>query len=142
MDRTADVYAIGAMLYHLIVGRSPYAEYPNEDVLGARPCRPARRRRFSKLAPDAPRDLVAIAQKAMARCPEDRHPTAREMAEELRRFATGGLVGAYRYGLWELAQRFFERQRAVVLTVAAALLALTAFGTVSVARIATERDHA
>ena len=40
-----------------------------------------------------PRDLVAIVDKAMAREPPgDRYPTARELAEDLRRFQTGQLV--------------------------------------------------
>src|SRR5262249_20685854 len=77
---------------------------------------------------EAPPDLVAIADKAMARDAALRYPTAREMAEELRRFTTGGLVGAYHYGPWELAARFFDRQRALVLTVAAALISLAVFG--------------
>ena len=37
--------------------------------------------RCSPSAPEAPRDLVAIVDKAMARDPDDRYPSAREMAE-------------------------------------------------------------
>ena len=49
------------------------------------------------MAPDAPPELVAIVAKAMARGREERYPTAREMAEELSRYTTGRLVGAYLY---------------------------------------------
>jgi len=139
VDFRADVYAMGAMLYHLVAGQSPYS---GESAVVLESVNAGPPPELLRAAPNAPRDLVAIAQKAMARNPGDRYPTAREMAEELRRYVAGGLVGAYRYGLLELARRFFERQRALVLTVVAALIALTAFGADSVARIATERDRA
>ncbi len=140
IDTTADVYAIGAVLYHLVSGHTPYAEFSSEEVIGR--VRAAAPPPLLDRAPSAPRDLVAIVEKAMERKPTDRYPTARELAEELRRFSTGGLVGSYRYGLFELARRFFERQRAVVVTILIALLALAVFATESVARIAEERDRA
>jgi WD40 repeat protein len=140
VDLRADVYSLGAMLYHLVAGRSPYADDDGDDILKrVRDTAPAS---LSRVAPDAPRDLVAIANKAMARDPDGRYPTARELAEELRSYLTGGLVGAYRYGLLELLQRFYERRRAIVLTVVAALTALAAFGVDSVGRIQTARDNA
>jgi WD40 repeat protein len=137
---TADVYAMGAMLYHLVSGHIPYAEYPSDELVAR--VREGAPTALAQVAPGAPRDLVAIVDKSMARRSGDRYPTGREMAEELRLFATGGLVGAYRYGLWELVERFFDRQRAVVITLAISGLALAMFGGVSVARIATERDRA
>src|SRR5262249_22219938 len=102
VDRRADVYALGAMLYHLVAGRSPYADDEGEDVLNR--VREGAPQSLLRVLPEAPRDLVAIATKAMARDADGRYPTAREMAEELRSYLTGGLVGAYRYGLFELVQ--------------------------------------
>ncbi|HVW24669.1 MAG TPA: serine/threonine-protein kinase [Polyangiaceae bacterium] len=140
VDRRADVYSLGAMLYHLIAGRSPYADASDDDILArVRDTTPVS---LWRLAPDAPRDLVAIAHKAMARDPDARYPSARELAEELGSYLTGGLVGAYRYTLFELVERFYERRRAIVLTVVAALTALAAFGAESFRRVRTERDGA
>jgi WD40 repeat protein len=140
VDRRADVYAIGAMLYHLVAGRSPYAEDSGDEVLAR--VRDAAPVSLSRLVPDAPRDLVAIAQKSMARDPDARYPTAREMAEELRRYIAGGLVGAYRYGFLELLLRFYERWRGIVLTIVVALTAGLAFALYSLEKIAEERDTA
>src|SRR5262249_40142279 len=123
-----------------VAGRSPYADAEGEDVLSrVRDGGPAS---LLRVQPDAPRDLVAIATKAMARDPDGRYPTALEMAEELRSYLTGELVGAYRYGLFELVQRFYERRRAVVLTVVMALAALLASGLAYNRAVTAERDTA
>jgi len=139
VDRRADVYALGSMLYHLVAGQSPYADAGEDVLTRVRDTAPAS---LSRLVPDAPRDLVAIAHKSMARDPDGRYPTARELAEELRSYLTGGLVGAYRYTLFELVERFYERRRAIVLTVVAALTALAALLAASFGRISEERNTA
>ena len=45
----------------------------------------------------------------MAREPADRYATARELAEDLRRFATGQIVRAHEYSRRERARRFIRR---------------------------------
>lgn len=140
VDFRADVYAIGAMLYHLIAGKSPYGGHDDRAVLSkVKEIPPAP---LLQVATGAPKDLAAIASKAMAREPGARYPTARELAEELRRYTNGGLVGAYRYGVLDLSARFFERQRALVVTVLIALAALTGVAATGVKRITAERDRA
>lgn len=141
VDATADVYALGALLYHVIAGHTPYAqEGSGEDILHLVQERSPLP--LAQLAPEAPPDLVAIAERAMARNPRHRYPTAREMAEELKAFTTGRLVGAYRYSSWELIRRFVRRQRTSVTIAALAVVVLVALGVTSVNRIAVERDRA
>ena len=141
LDERADVYAIGAILYHVLAGERPYAAARTiAEVLvevGAGPPRP-----LAELVPDAPRELVAIVERAMARAPDDRYPTARELAEDLRRFVSGQLVGAHAYTRGQLLRRWVARHRAAVVTASIALAALLGFGVISVRRIAAERDRA
>jgi serine/threonine protein kinase len=97
------VYALGALLYHVLAGRPPYLAPTSDAVLAlvaAGPPEPLR-----GLAPDAPSDLIAIAERAMARDPAARFRTAAEMADELKRFQTGQLVTSHHYTLGELARR-------------------------------------
>ena len=75
------------------------------------------------LAPEAPADLVAIIDKAMARSPADRYPSAGEMAADLRRFLTGQLVSARAYSWPQLLVHWARRHR-VVATVSIAFLAI------------------
>ncbi len=122
VDESADVYALGAILYHLLAGRPPYEGTGSRDVLtqvlGGSPVP------LAKLQPGAPQELLDVVARAMAREPARRYPTARELAEDLRRFQTGKLVAAHRYSRWELTRRFVSRHKATLLVAAVALVAL------------------
>jgi hypothetical protein len=107
VDTRADVYALGGILYHLLAGQSPYAGTPAKrvlaDVLDRAPDS------LLRLEPSLPIDLVTIVEKAMAREPSGRYPTALDMAADLRRFQTGQLVGAHRYTAWQLLRRLVRK---------------------------------
>jgi WD40 repeat protein len=92
--------------------------------------------------PRVPDELVDILGKSMARRPEDRYASARELADDLKRFQTGQLVAAHRYTTGERVRRFVARHRVAFGTAAAALLLTTAFGAYSVRRVIKERDRA
>ncbi len=141
LDERADVYAIGAILYHVLAGQRPYAEQRTvEQLLRAVEAGPPRA--LLELAPGLPAELATIVAKAMARAPADRYPTAEGLADDLRRFQTGQLVGAHRYSPWQRLRRWVGRHRAAVATGTVAVTALVGFGVVSVSRIARERDEA
>ncbi|MGE0403373.1 MAG: WD40 repeat domain-containing serine/threonine protein kinase, partial [Kofleriaceae bacterium] len=124
VDERTDVYALGAILYHVLAGAPP-----SRDALAMR-------------APSAPPALIAIVEKAMAEHPEDRYPTARELADDLRRFATGQLVAAHRYSLAERAARLARRYRNLLLAVLAAIVAAGVVAAVMFARVVDARDAA
>ncbi|AKJ02215.1 High-affnity carbon uptake protein Hat/HatR [Archangium gephyra] len=140
VDERADVYALGAILYHLLAGVQPYDGGSSGQVLqrvvqGPPPPLSQRERCI-------PVDLVAIVTKAMARDPAGRYACARELVEDLRRFQTGQIVGAYEYSRMELLRRFVRRYRAVVSVVGVAMALLAVLGAVSVGHIMDERDRA
>jgi eukaryotic-like serine/threonine-protein kinase len=100
IDARADVYALGACLYHTLSGAAPYSRTTSGEVLAqliAAPPPPLR-----EIAPDVPVDLAAVVTKAMARERADRYATAKEMADDVRRFADGRLVVAHDYTAREL----------------------------------------
>jgi eukaryotic-like serine/threonine-protein kinase len=74
IDQRADVYAAGAIAYELLTGKRPYADIPPQVVLVA--MLNERPRAIASLAPELPRGLVAWVERAMAREPDDRFPTA------------------------------------------------------------------
>ena len=140
LDERSDVYALGAILYHVLSGFRPYQNIRPNKVLQAVVDHPPAD--IEELAPQMPRDLVAIVKKAMARKRRDRYASAEEMAKELRRFLTGQLVGAHDYSAWDLFRRFVRRQRVAVGTAVGALAVLLGFGFWSVQNVKAERDRA
>ncbi len=140
VDERADVFALGAMLYHLLAGVPPYNARTATDVIAAAA--------LGKVVPlqdreeGAPEDLVAIVNRAMAQLPGDRYPNAGELAEELRRFQTGQLVSAHRYTRRQRLTRFVKRHRAAVTIGVVATLAMSIGGTYAVRNVALARDRA
>jgi serine/threonine protein kinase/tetratricopeptide (TPR) repeat protein len=140
VDERADVFSLGAMLYHTLAGAPPYTARTATDVIAhaiAGKVVP-----LSSKKTGAPTDLVAIVERAMAHEPADRYPTAQALAEELRRFQTGQLVAAHDYSLGERIARFVRKHRAAVTVTAIAAVAFAVLGTVAVRRIVVERDRA
>ncbi len=140
IDERSDVFALGAMLYHTLAGRPPYdAKTATEVITAAADGKvvPLRDR-----DPHIPLDLVAIVERAMAPDVEQRYPSARELAEELRRFMTGQLVGAHHYSAWERLTRYVRKHRAAVIIAVVAVLGFAVGGSFAVRRIVVERDRA
>ena len=140
VDERADVYALGAILYHLLAGACPYDGETAGEVL--RSVQAGAPEPLATRQPGIPEDLVTIVTKAMARDRASRYPSARELAEDLRRFQTGQIVGAHRYSRGELLRRFGRRYRAPLSVAAAAIVVLSVLGAASVRQIMAESSRA
>lgn len=140
LDERSDVYALGAMMYQVLSGRRPYEEVSPRDVLLAVVKGPPRP--IEELAPDMPRDLVAIVKKAMQRRRAQRYPSAMEMASELRRFSTGQLVAAHRYSPFERFSRFVRLNTAAVAVATTFMVVLCAFAAWSFHGLASRAEDA
>jgi len=88
-DTRCDIYAAGALLYHLLTGKPPYQgeslKAVREQIL-AGPPPPVR-----QLNPKADPRLASIAEWAMAREARDRYATMKDLLADLRRVAAGGM---------------------------------------------------
>jgi serine/threonine protein kinase len=85
-DSRADVYSLGCTLYYLLTGEVPYpAPTTLLKILAhrERPVPSVRRQR-----PDVPDDLAAVVTRLLAKRPDDRYPTAAEVAAALTPFTT------------------------------------------------------
>jgi hypothetical protein len=137
----ADVYALGAILYHLVTGRPPFAGSTPLETLDqvrfADPVPP------SRLRPNLPRDLGTIVLTCLNKDPARRYPTAQALAADLTRFLAGESIWARPAGTAERAARWARRRPAVAgLLVALALVVAAALGTTTTLwrRAAAARD--
>ncbi|MGI5864797.1 MAG: protein kinase domain-containing protein [Myxococcales bacterium] len=122
IDERTDVWGLGAVLYKLLTGEAPFSS-------GVKEARIARAmlggvRDVRSLCPEAPVELAAIAHKALQRDKKDRYQTAKELADEIGAYMTGGRVRAYAYSPWELLRRFAAEHRGAVIASLVALLAV------------------
>jgi serine/threonine protein kinase len=80
----SDVYALGALLYHLLTGRPPFLGKTIRDILpqvvSSDPTPPG------QLVPGVSRRLEAICLRCLRKCPEDRFADAGGLADALREF--------------------------------------------------------
>lgn len=140
VDARADVHALGAILYHLLAGRPPYRGSDVADIIRAvlrGPPEP-----IERLQRGVPRELATLVHKAMARESGERYPTAKEFAEDLRRFQAGQIVRAHHYSPAERLARFVRRYRAPLASLAVTLLAISFLGALAIRRIVEARDLA
>ncbi len=140
VDARADVYSLGAVLYHLFAGTPPHPSDSASESLAKLMDGPPEP--LARLIPELAPDIVTVVEKAMAREPADRYQDARAMAEDLKRFAAGKLVAAHSYSFRALLRRWAVRYRAVLLTAGVLLVALLATVAISVRRVVSERDKA
>ena len=140
VDKRSDVYALGAVLYHLLAGRAPFAGSSSAEVV--RKVIDAAPQPLEQSAPGLAPDLLTIVRTAMAREPAQRFPDAAALAGELRRFQSGQLVAAHRYSTRELVGRWVRKHRVALTVSALALIVLGVVGAISVRDVIRERDRA
>jgi eukaryotic-like serine/threonine-protein kinase len=107
VSTAADVYGLGAILYHQLTGQAPFAaESPLATldlVATTTPPRP------SAVNPVVPRDLDTICLKCLEKDPTRRYASAAEVADDLERWRKGLPISARPARAWELAWRRVRR---------------------------------
>jgi len=93
VDVRSDIYALGATLFHMLTGRTPFqgetahavmARHVNEDAPFCH-----------DVDPSVPREISAIVAKMMQRAPAERYQTAGELITEFERLRRGERPLAY-----------------------------------------------
>ena len=140
VDERADVYALGAILYHVVAGTAPHEGTTFEEMVQrviVGDIRP-----LAKREPAIPLDLAAIVTKAMARDPSARYANAQGFADDLRRFSTGKLVASHTYATRELLRRWVKRHRGAITVALTALVVLGVVATLALRNVLVARADA
>ena len=115
-----DVYALGVLLYELVVGRHPF-----DDAL-ATPAALLQATIHREPPLGTQSDLDIVLSKALKKAPDERYASVVELADDLRRCLNHEPISARADSLSYRAAKFVRRNRAMVSVTALAMLALVA----------------
>lgn len=109
VNQTSDVFSLGAMLYEILSGQSPFRSDTLQDTISR--VAQCKYRPLRELNSKVPRPLAAICAHAMQRSREKRYPTAQELAEDVQNYLSGGRVSVYDEKPWERFDRTANNHR-------------------------------
>jgi tetratricopeptide (TPR) repeat protein len=112
VDHRTDVYSLGATLYELLTLQPAFAGSDRQELLRQIAFEePKRPRRINK---SIPAELQTIVLKAMEKNPADRYATAKELADDLRRYLEDKPIRARRPSLALRVRKWARRRTAAV----------------------------
>jgi len=89
VDGRTDVYSLGVVIFHALTGQLPYKADTPMGAAVAHITEPVPN--ILRIKPDLPPACDSVIRGAMAKHPEDRYPTAGELANDLAQLAAGKL---------------------------------------------------
>jgi Leucine-rich repeat (LRR) protein len=138
-DERSDVYCVGGTILSVLALRYPLGT-ADADTFWERKRRgevePVTHAERNAVSPR----LMAIALKALESDPDQRYPTIRALADDLRRFQAGLAISIYRDSLPERCIRFYQARRALSKTIAVSLLTLAMVSGAYVARLQRKNE--
>jgi TolB-like protein len=90
VDARTDLYSLGVVLYELLAGRLPFSAETRTGLM--RKIQEEPPIPLSRLSPHLPREIIETVERMIAKRPDDRYQSARELLHDLQRCqARGGL---------------------------------------------------
>ena len=135
-----DIYSLGALLYHVVTARAPFAgETPTAILRQVEEQEPVPPR---LLNPSLPRDLETICLKCLAKEPSRRYSRAGDLKDDLGRFLEAKPIRARPVGAGERAWRWCRRRPGIaVLLVVSGILLLAVIGVTVFARLRLQEQQ-
>ncbi|MDA0922020.1 MAG: protein kinase, partial [Planctomycetota bacterium] len=149
LDQRSDLYSLGAILYELLTLQPPIEKGGGHVAVLRRvtsgEIMPPEKRTPQRFRQGwIPRELSAVAMKALATQPEQRYSTSEALRRDIERFQDGRSVSAKDDKPWEAVVKFVKRNKGFSAAAGAGLLVLSvvlavAFNLNNAARVRAEK---
>jgi tetratricopeptide (TPR) repeat protein len=116
VDHRSDIYSLGVSLYELLVLRPAFNGDDRQAVL--RQIAFEEPRKPHQMNSRIPRDLETIVLKAIEKNPADRYSSAKDLADDLRRFLDDRAIHAKRPSIQQQITKWSRRHRILIASVA------------------------
>jgi WD40 repeat protein/serine/threonine protein kinase len=127
IDTRADVYALGAILYHLVCGQAPFDTRTRSIPELARAICHEEAAAPASINRALRGDIETIVRKAMAKDKHRRYQSAAELGEDIRRYLGGEAIAAKQDSALYVIRNQVKRHRALVGAALLAVLSLLFF---------------
>ena len=109
VDERADIFAVGAILWEMLAGRKLFEGKSNkETVLMVREARVPNLDAYSPYVDEA---LMKIIRRSLAKNPDDRYSSAKELAQDLSRYLFQNRLEVSNYDIAEVVERTIVDRR-------------------------------
>ena len=140
IDELSDVYSLGAVLYYVLTGHTPFVR-TGESTSAHEVLERVRKGNITSVwdsCPDAPAELVAVCQKAMSLEKVNRYQRSIDLTEDLQAYLDGRVVQAYHSGALAELKTWFLRNRRVAL---ASLATIATIGLILLGTFVQQRRY-
>jgi serine/threonine protein kinase len=127
IDERSDIYSLGAILYEMLTLQPPVTRDDGYLAILMRVVQgeitlPEQRNPERAKAGKIPKEVAAIAMKALAKNPQDRYPNVEALRRDIERFQEGRSVSAKDDTKWEMIWKLVKRNK--VLSAATVVVAV------------------
>lgn len=110
IDGQSDVYGLGAIFYELLTKRPPFVGTPIQVIYKVCNIEPTP---IATINPSVPRDICTIVEKAMCKEKSFRYLSAKDMANDIRRYLQGLCIHAKPLSVSQQLLKLFRQNRNV-----------------------------
>lgn len=114
IDEISDIYSLGAILYQILTGRTPFTGRTVDEII---------QKVLNEKAENAvkkdkriPPELAAIAEKALSKDKNERYSSVSAFIDDLTAYMSGRKVGVYRYSVFESLKLVATRHKAALVS--------------------------
>ncbi len=135
IDEQSDGYSLGAVLYEILTGKPPFEGTTVYEIISN--VIEEEPDNLMKSDSEIPVELSAICMKAISKKKSERYGSAKDIADDIKKFMTGSMVSAYKYNPIEKLKKWASKNKPVVITAAIGILllfGLTVFMWINIAK--------